>query len=88
MYRLMQRMVSSLDLPSAILRAAKAWVASWVRSRLMAIMCSARLAWRSQPRLRRVPAGLARGGRERCDAAEHRPGGLGAKALGVTAGGD
>ena len=46
-------MASSFDLPSAILRPTKAWVFLSVRSRLIAIMCRARLAWRSPPRLSR-----------------------------------
>lgn len=35
-----------------------------------------------------VPVGVARGRREWRDAAQHRPGGLGAEPLGVLAGGD
>ena len=46
-------MASSFDLPSAILRPTKAWVFLSVRSRLIAIMCRARLAWRLPPRLSR-----------------------------------
>lgn len=56
-------MISFFDFPSAVRRLASARVSGQRRRRLTAIMCRARLAWRSPPGLRRfwtrLPDGIA-----------------------------